>query len=40
MCIRDRDNNLPPDLYPENLLNNGDIEEIDDINSNKVDGEF
>ena len=34
------DNNLPPDLYPENLLNNGDIEEIDDINSNKVDGEF
>ncbi len=34
------DNNLPPDLYPENLLNNDDIEEIDDINSNKVDGEF
>ena len=34
------DNNLPPDLYPENLLNNGDIEEIDDINSNKVNGEF
>ena len=34
------DNNLPPDLYPENLLNNNDIEEIDDINSNKVDGEF
>ena len=26
------DNNLPPDLYPENLLNNDDIEEIDDIN--------
>ena len=25
------DNNLPPDLYPENLLNNDDIEEIDDI---------
>lgn len=34
------DNNLPPDLYPENLLNNDDIEEIDDINLNKVDGEF
>ena len=34
------DNNLPPDLYPENLLNNDDIEEIDDINSNKVNGEF
>jgi len=34
------DNNLPPDLYPENLLNNNDIEEIDDINSDKVDGEF
>ena len=34
------DNNLPPDLYPENLLNNDDVEEIDDINSNKVDGEF
>ena len=34
------DNNLPPDLYPENILNNNDIEEIDDINSNKVDGEF
>lgn len=34
------DNNLPPDLYPENLLNNDDIEEIDDINSSKVDGEF
>ena len=34
------DDNLPPDLYPENLLNNDDIEEIDDINSNKVDGEF
>ena len=34
------DNNLPPDLYPENLLNNDDIEEIDDINSNKVYGEF
>ncbi|MAX60176.1 MAG: SMC-Scp complex subunit ScpB [Rhodobiaceae bacterium] len=34
------DNNLPHDLYPENLLNNNDIEEIDDINSNKVDGEF
>ena len=34
------DNNLPPDSYPENLLNNNDIEEIDDINSNKVDGEF
>ena len=34
------DNNLPPDLYPENLLNNDNIEEIDDINSNKVDGEF
>ena len=34
------DNNLPADLYPENLLNNDDIEEIDDINSNKVDGEF
>tara|TARA_B000000557_G_scaffold49073_1_gene37491 strand:- start:2931 stop:3587 length:657 start_codon:yes stop_codon:yes gene_type:complete len=34
------DNNLPHDLYPENLLNNDDIEEIDDINSNKVDGEF
>ena len=34
------DNNLPPDLYPENLLNNDDNEEIDDINSNKVDGEF
>ena len=34
------DNNLPADLYPENLLNNDDIEEIDDINSNKVYGEF
>ncbi len=34
------DNNLPADLYPENLLNNDDIEEIDDINSNKVNGEF
>ena len=34
------DNNLPPDLYPEKLLNNDDIAEIDDINSNKVDGEF
>ena len=34
------DDNLPPDLYPENLLNNDDIEEIDDINSNKVNGEF
>ena len=34
------DNNLPPDLYPENLLNNDDNEEIDDINSKKDDGDY
>ena len=34
------DNNLPPDLYPDNSLNNDDFDEIDDINSNKIDGEY
>ena len=34
------DNNLPPDLYPENIINDNDIEEIDAINSIEVDGEI
>ena len=34
------DNNLPPDLYPENIINDNNIEEIDAINSIEVDGEF
>ena len=34
------DNNLPPDLYPENIINDNNIEEIDAINSIEVDGEI
>ena len=34
------DSNLPPDLYPENIINDNFIEEIDAINSIEVDGEF
>ena len=34
------DSNLPPDLYPENIINDNDIEEIDAINSIEVDGEI
>ena len=34
------DNNLPPDLYPENIINDNDIEEIDAINSIEVNGEI
>ena len=32
------DNNLPPDLYPENIINDNNIEEIDAINSIEYDG--
>ena len=34
------DNNLHPDLYPENIINDNNIEEIDAINSIEVDGEI
>ena len=34
------DGNLPADLYPENIINDNDIEEIDVINSIEVDGEI
>ncbi len=34
------DSNLPPDLYPENIINDNVIEEIDAINSIEVDGEI
>ena len=34
------DSNLPPDLYPENIINDNDVEEIDAINSIEVDGEI
>jgi len=33
------DSNLPPDLYPENTINNNNIDEIDDINSIEDSGE-
>ncbi len=34
------DNNLPPDLYPENSINDDNIEQIDDININEESGEL
>jgi len=33
------DSNLPPDLYPENTINNNNIDEINDINSIEDSGE-
>ena len=33
------DSNLPPDLYPENTINNNNIDEIDDINNIEDTGE-
>ena len=33
------DSNLPPDLYPENTINNNSIDEINDINSIEDSGE-
>ena len=34
------DNNLPADLYPENSINDDNIEQIDDININEESGEL
>jgi len=34
------DNNLPPDLYPENSINDDNIEQIDGININEESGEL
>ena len=34
------DNNLPPDLYPENNINSDDLEEIDAINQTQEYGEL
>ena len=33
------DSNLPPDLYPENIINNNSIDEINDINTIEDSGE-
>ena len=33
------DSNLPPDLYPENTINNNSIDEINDINTIEDSGE-